>query len=88
MGDLPLSIQLLISWAPFLLFFGFFILFMHKDGVVGKYARLVDRTERHMERVEQLLEQAVALLEAQRTGEPAGTEGKGSGGPRDERGEA
>ena len=61
--------ELLLSWAPMLIFIGVWLFVMRRGG----WTQHQKRSETHMERVEAQLERIVSLLERHR-------DSKGSGG--------
>ena len=45
----------IITWAPFLLLVGFYVVYMRRMGYFTKRGGYIKRSEEHMERVEQTL---------------------------------
>jgi ATP-dependent Zn protease len=67
-GQTPTWVNMLISWAPFLILIGFWIYFMRQMRS-GSQAKYMARSHSFMDRQEQLLERiAVALEERNRLG--------------------
>jgi ATP-dependent Zn protease len=62
-------VNMLISWAPFIILIGFWVFFM-KKGFGGKQGKYIERSMAFMDRQEQLLERiAVALEQRNKAGQ-------------------
>ncbi len=59
----PAWVNMLISWAPFLLLIGFWLWFMRKGGSLGRQAKYVEQNLLLMERQQELLERIAVALE-------------------------
>lgn len=55
--------DLLVSWGPMLLFFAVWLYFMRRNPWFSKQTEDNDRRQRHMEKVEELLERIAKALE-------------------------
>jgi ATP-dependent Zn protease len=68
-GDTPTWMNMLISWAPFLLLIAFWIFFMRQMRG-GKQAKYIERSLAFMDRQEQLLERIAVALEQRNKPQP------------------
>ena len=65
-GQTPLWVQMLIAWTPFILFAFFLMLFTQREQSRQKRVmEHIERSEQHMQRVEELLTRTVDALEGQ-----------------------
>lgn len=55
--------DLLVSWGPMLLFVGVWFYFMKRGPWISEQHKQNERSQRHMERVEDLLERIAKALE-------------------------